>query len=249
MITRVALIAEDEQGLETLLRRVEGPDAFIVGAWRRSCWTLHQLQRLRPQTVLMPLVRVRAERSALRSLAMAASVAPTIVVTDSRQPQWLAQLLLWGAWGMVPEGADDAQLLEAVQAAAAGHPAWTEGAARRAARAIFRAHGEGQLTALRPAPSAEPGERAAAACPQAAQRVLLSHLEESPAGETTVELALTLGIPLSDVEARLDSIERQTNATGRGASPPPAMCATQHLSGGLRFLVNSLRSQRTDRAD
>jgi hypothetical protein len=83
--------------------------------------------------------------------------------------------------------------------------------------------------------------------------VLLEHFEESPAGETSVELALALGIPLSDVEARLDQMERNSSAVaGRGLDSTNAAasaCPAAHLQAGLRFLVGSLRSQRAEPRD
>ena len=147
---RVILLAADPAARERLAERVRACGALVVAGYSLGGWRVHEMRRLRPQVVL--LVRGEAgERAALRPLAMAASLAPTIVCDDCRRAEWLAQLLLCGAWGVAPAEPDETLLADSLAAVGAGELAWREGAAARAARAILQAHQQGQLARLQPA--------------------------------------------------------------------------------------------------
>lgn len=245
MAARVIILAADLAVRDRLAERVRAGGALVVGRYSLCGWTVHEMRRLRPQVVL--LARGEAgERAALRPLAMAASLAPTIVCDDCRRAEWLAQLLLCGAWGVAPAEPDEALLEDSLAAVVAGELAWREGAAARAARAILQAHQQGQLARLQP--NVEPALTDEPTCSPAARKLLLAQFSSLPDRPALVELSLAFGLSLTDLETRLDWAEQTQPqpAAGPHQSPeaPPAAVVRPALQCGLRYLVSSLRALR-----
>ncbi len=245
MAARVILLAAEPAVRDRLAQRVRASGGLVVARYSLSGWTVHEMQRLRPQVVL--LVRGEAgERAALRPLAMAASLAPTIVCDDCRRAEWLAQLLLCGAWGVAPAEPDEALLDDSLAAVAAGELAWREGAAARAARAILQAHQQGQLARLKPTTESTLTDEPT--CAPAARKLLLAQLSSLPDRPALVELSLALGLSLTDLEERLDWVEQAAPQPAAGphktSEAPPAAAARPALQCSLRYLVSSLRALR-----
>lgn len=242
MTARVIILAADAPLRESLAERVRSAGALVAARWSLSGWTMHDMRRLRPQLVFVAR-GTTGECATLRTLAMAASLVPTLVLDDCRRAEWLAQLLLCGAWGVAPAEADEASLAESIDAVRAGELAWHEGAAGRAAHAILQAHGQGNLARLRPSAAREPV--ASRECSAAAQRLLLAQLSSLSDRQALVELSLALGLSLTDVESRLDWAEHEAPEPTPGPHPTPAApVARPALQNGLRYLVSSLRALR-----
>jgi DNA-binding NarL/FixJ family response regulator len=242
MNARVIILAADGLLRESIADRVRETGALVVARWSLAGWTVHDLQRLRPHVVLLARGET-GECATLRTLTMAASLAPTIVFDDCRRSEWLARLLLCGAWGVAPAEVTAAAAAESLEAVLAGELAWKEGAASRAARAILQAHDQGQLAKLRPA-AASTGEKKAATCPTAAQRLLLAQLASLPDRQTVIDLALALGLSLSELEARFDWIEQAGKPVAGPHQKPAEPVPRPSVQSGLRYLVSSLRALR-----
>jgi len=242
MNARVIILAADGALRESIANSVRESGSLVVACWGLTGWTVHDLQRLRPHVVLLARGET-GECATLRTLTMAASLAPTIVFDDCRRAEWLARLLLCGAWGVAAAEVSAASTAESLEAILAGELAWKEGAASRAARAILQAHDQGQLAKLRPAATST-SEKAVVAVPSAAQRLLLAQLASLPDRQTVIDLALALGLSLSELEARFDWIEHSGKPVAGPHQKPAEAAPRPTVQSGLRYLVSSLRALR-----
>lgn len=122
------------EGLRALLE-AEGHD--VLGEAAEPTAAIAEIGRLQPQVVLLDLTL--GQRSGFEVLAELVRRNPAVrvvMLTMSSQPRHVAQAVRMGALGYVLKGAPSEQLLQAIEAAAAGRRFLGEGAAELALQGL-----------------------------------------------------------------------------------------------------------------
>ncbi|RPF22690.1 response regulator [Myceligenerans xiligouense] len=121
---KVALV-DDETLVRAGLRLILGgaPDIEVVGEASDGAAGLDLVRRLRPDVVLMDIRMPRTDGlTATRALVAEGSPARVIVLTTFDTDELVLEALRAGAAGFLLKDTPPEKLVEAVQAAAAGHP-------------------------------------------------------------------------------------------------------------------------------